>query len=83
MNPLATPFNTSIELIVFPVIDIITKIIARYNNGIFTSPKSGNARLESYAPSKIIGIAALNFRSLDSATSRSEGCRDHRLKIRA
>src|SRR4030066_2328788 len=58
IKPLATPFNTSIELIVLPVTGIITKIIARYNNGIFTSPKSGNARFESYAPSRIIGTAA-------------------------
>ena len=56
-TPLTTPFNTSIELNVFPVIGIMNIISARYSMGIFTDPNNGKSRLESYAPSKIIGTA--------------------------
>ena len=56
-TPLTTPFNTSIELNVFPVTGIIKMISAKYNNGIFTVPNNGKSKLESYAPSKIIGTA--------------------------
>ena len=59
INPLATPFRTSMEFIVFPVIGIIKTINPRYSNGIWTSSNNGNARSESYAPRKIIGSAAI------------------------
>ena len=59
IKPLATPFRTSIELIVFPVIGIIKIINPRYSIGICTSPNNGNERDESYAPRKIIGSAAI------------------------
>ena len=44
---------------VFPVIGIIKIINPRYSSGICTSPNNGKARSESYAPSKIIGSAAI------------------------
>ena len=34
MNPLATPFKTSIELIVLPIIGIMNTTNAMYSNGI-------------------------------------------------
>ena len=57
INPLATPFRTSIELIVFPIIGIINTTNAMYSNGIDTEPNNGNAKFESYAPSNNIGAA--------------------------
>ena len=57
VNPLATPFSTSIEFIVFPIIGIINTTNAMYSNGIDTEPNNGNAKFESYAPSNNIGAA--------------------------
>ena len=57
VNPLATPFRTSIELIVLPITGIMNTISPRYRIGIFTSPNKGNARLVSYAPNSKIGAA--------------------------
>ena len=37
-NPLATPFKTSIELIVLPAIGIIINMSGIYNNGISAFP---------------------------------------------
>ena len=56
-NPLATPFNTSIELIVFPTIGIITKISGMDNRGMKTAPKI-RYRCEPKAPRTIKGTAA-------------------------
>ena len=57
INPLATPFNTSIEFIVFPIIGIINTTNAMYNIGIDTEPNNGKSKFESYAPSNNIGAA--------------------------
>ena len=57
INPLATPFKTSIELIVLPIIGIMKTTSAMYSNGIWTVPNNGKARFESYAPSSKIGAA--------------------------
>ena len=57
VNPLATPFSTSIEFIVFPMIGIINTTNAMYSNGIDTEPNNGKSKFESYAPSKSIGAA--------------------------
>ena len=45
VNPLATPFRTSIEFIVFPIIGIMKTISAMYSNGIDTEPNSGKSKL--------------------------------------
>ncbi len=47
IKPLATPLSTSIEFSVLPVITIIKITIGKYKSGILTSPKIGNAKLES------------------------------------
>ena len=57
VNPLATPFSTSIELIVFPIIGIMKTTNAMYSNGIDTEPNNGKLKFESYAPSNSIGAA--------------------------
>ena len=57
INPLATPFRTSIEFTVFPIIGIMKTTSAMYSNGIDTEPNSGKSKFESYAPSKSIGAA--------------------------
>ena len=57
VNPLTIPFNTSIELNVFPVTGIINTINPKYKIGMFTDPNNGKARVESYAPNRIIGRA--------------------------
>ena len=57
VKPLTIPFNTSIELNVFPVTGIINTINPKYKIGIFTDPNNGKARVESYAPNRIIGRA--------------------------
>jgi hypothetical protein len=56
-NPLATPFKTSIELIVLPAIGIITSTSGIYKRGINASPNI-RFKCEPWAEKNIIGVAA-------------------------
>ena len=73
VNPLATPFKTSIEFIVFPIIGIINTTNAIYRNGIDTEPNNGKVKFESYAPSKSIGAAQKGVGPISDAFSDLTG----------
>jgi hypothetical protein len=55
-NPLATPFKTSIELIVLPAIGIITSTRGIYKRGINASPNI-RFKCEPWAEKNIMGAA--------------------------
>ena len=55
-NPLATPFKTSIELIVLPATGIITSTSGIYKRGINASPNI-RFKCEPWAEKNIIGAA--------------------------
>ena len=59
-NPVDTPFNTSIVLIVFAVTGIDTSINNGYIIDNLTDPKNRKSKFGSYAPNRIIGTDANN-----------------------